>query len=621
MKTNRQARKSQLISPFGVGSIYDIGEESLTCCDISMWKMVSEKDEIRLSRLERKLKVERFYSPPVAPSRFSSKAPTVPFYRFPQWMFCPSCRQMTRTKPEDEKKGYAPVCSSPSCREKALVPMRFVLACDHGHLQDVPWDYWVHSRNKVSESGRCERPNLYFKTKAGVGGGLNSIEVHCKTCNQSNSLAGIQGSDTFQAIGVKCGGKQPWQRPTEAVECDSKVVGIQRGGSNLYYPSVVSALDIPSPGIDLSDDQLKDDVREHAFYPILLSSYESDSNGRESEVVINIAKQIAANLSTDYQKVLDIVAGTDSAEDIQAKPKKFDEKELLAEEWPSLYSPPKDVPENFPYIAERVNLTAEVAGKRLAKLIDRVVLVKKLREVRAFKGFHRISPGDVDSERMIKADLGKGRAWLPAVEVFGEGIFIAFSEAELDLWRVKNSKALKSRLELMLDRWENAELAYLPEPTAKFVAIHTFAHLFIRQLSFECGYSSSSLRERIYCSEAGSEYGAMSGVLIYTADSDSEGSLGGLVRQGEPSRLVPTIISALRHGAWCSADPICGEMNGQGLHGLNMAACHACSLVSETSCVYSNTLLDRKLLVDADLQEGGFGLMSGVLAELTGKSK
>ncbi len=217
---------------------------------------------------------------------------------------------------------------------------------------------------------------------------------------------------------------------------------------------------------------------------------------------------------------------------------------------------------------------------------------------------------------MIRADLGKGKSWLPAVEVFGEGIFIAFSEDELESWKFNNSKGLKSRLELMHYRWENAELTYLPEPTAKFVALHTFSHLLIRQLSFECGYSSSSLRERIYCSEKDSDYGVMSGVLIYTADSDSEGSLGGLVRQGEPSRLVPTIISALRHGAWCSADPICGEMNGQGLHGLNMAACHACSLVSETSCVYSNTLLDRKLIIDANLQERSFGLMSGVLAEL-----
>ena len=132
--------------------------------------------------------------------------------------------------------------------------------------------------------------------------------------------------------------------------------------------------------------------------------------------------------------------------------------------------------------------------------------------------------------------------------------------------------------------------------------------LLMRQLAFECGYSASALRERIYSASSPDPEHNMAGILIYTADSDSEGSLGGLVRQGEPERFGPMLIEALRKSIWCSSDPICRELDSQGLGGLNTAACHACCLVSETSCVHSNSLLDRTLVTGngADGRAKGF---------------
>src|SRR5207244_2216447 len=116
------------------------------------------------------------------------------------------------------------------------------------------------------------------------------------------------------------------------------------------------------------------------------------------------------------------------------------------------------------------------------------------------------------------------------------------------------------------------------------------------QLSFECGYGSASLRERIYCS-SGSVSEGMNGVLIYTASGDSEGTMGGLVRQGEPDRLLRTMVAALQKAQWCSSDPICIETTGQGTDNANLAACHGCLLISETSCEEGNRLLDRAMLV------------------------
>ena len=130
----------------------------------------------------------------------------------------------------------------------------------------------------------------------------------------------------------------------------------------------------------------------------------------------------------------------------------------------------------------------------------------------------------------------------------------------------------------------------------------------MRQLCFECGYASTSLRERLYVDD-----GRMSGVLIYTADGDSEGTLGGLVRQGEPDRLPAIMLRSLHQAAWCSADPLCLETENSGMVGLNRAACHACLLAPETSCELANAMLDRRLLFGDDT--GVTGFFSTVLEE------
>jgi hypothetical protein len=67
--------------------------------------------------------------------------------------------------------------------------------------------------------------------------------------------------------------------------------------------------------------------------------------------------------------------------------------------------------------------------------------------------------------------------------------------------------------------------------------------------------------------------------------------------KGEADRLFQTLIKALQNAEWCSSDPLCRESKGQGLGAMNLAACHACALLPETSCVHSNRLLDRALLL------------------------
>lgn len=135
--------------------------------------------------------------------------------------------------------------------------------------------------------------------------------------------------------------------------------------------------------------------------------------------------------------------------------------------------------------------------------------------------------------------------------------------------------------------------------------------MLINQLSFECGYGSSSIRERIYCEKTDNEYG-MYGVLIYTASGDSEGSLGGLVRQGTKGHIEDTVRDAIRNAAWCSSDPVCIQSLGQGPESCNLAACHNCALLPETCCECGNRLLDRGTVVGT-LDDKSIGFFAEIL--------
>jgi hypothetical protein len=204
--------------------------------------------------------------------------------------------------------------------------------------------------------------------------------------------------------------------------------------------------------------------------------------------------------------------------------------------------------------------------------------------------------------------------------VFGEGVFVPLAEASLVQWERANAEILRRRLAKVAELRQNDRglVSTLPEPSPRFVLVHSLAHALIRQLAFECGYDTASLRERIYCLQPDAQGdGGRAGVLIYTASSDSEGSLGGLARQALPGRFANMFVTALRRASWCSSDPVCSEMESQGLGGLNRAACHACMLVTETSCTCFNTMLDRSLLIgDGSAMHGGVtgffhGLMRG----------
>lgn len=239
--------------------------------------------------------------------------------------------------------------------------------------------------------------------------------------------------------------------------------------------------------------------------------------------------------------------------------------------------------------------------------IKSIVLVDKVRVVNALIGFSRLTPVSSTEDYGYVDIKEKETRWYPAYEVKGEGIFIEFIQEDIDKW-VESCPEVSERCARLQQNYDYSFIGrnHPKDITPQMVMLHTLSHILISQLSFECGYSIASLSERLYCYNGNKEE-SMAGIFIYTASGDSEGTLGGLVRQGRPDAFPNVFRKALEKAKVCSNDPVCIMSKGQGRDSLNLAACHTCALLPETCCEEKNEFLDRGLLVGTyDNRDTGF---------------
>ncbi|MER7054327.1 DUF1998 domain-containing protein [Streptomyces sp. NPDC000351] len=596
MSRTLRVRQSQTVVPFGVGAVFDIQGESFVATGIGDWP-ARGRQKLESPRLASRLGVTGFYAAPAtANDRFDvPDAPGAPYIRFPSWLFCGSCRRMKRWRIADEKPGQPPRC--PSCSPaRTLAPMRFVQICQAGHLSDVDWWFWAHSRRDAGERRRCEeRDRLRFLVSERASG-LEALSVACtaKGCGASRDLLDILGTH-----GLRCSGRNPWQRANERTQCPRPVQIVQRTAGNLYYPIVHSALDIPESDVpaDHGDENLAAKVREHDLWVSLCRVAATPRAGV-------FRTMIQEDTGAD-DALLDALIAEETGQPVPSPDAPFSAEQggparldLSREEWAAFTAPVPPATRDFALRETTLGLAGETTDPwaALGRRFGRIILADRLREVRALSGFSRVSP----DAPPVPADTARRLKWLPAVEVFGEGIFLTLDPAELADWEAHgNVRQRVAGMRADLDRsFQRDRLETLTgaELAPRFVLLHTLAHLLIRQLSFESGYTTASLRERVYARPEQNQYG----ILVYTAAGDAEGTLGGLVRQGEPPRLAETLLRMTEAAAWCSADPLCAEHTGQGFGNLNRAACHACALLPETSCETGNTLLDRALVVGGE---------------------
>lgn len=620
MAGRSEFRQSQGVVPFGVGAVTDFPDDSLMMAGLDAWPtetadgphraQLIQATQIVDGRLARRLsanlkrRIDYFLTPTEAPDPFSfgaassgvARAP-MPFVRFPNWHFCPRCRVMKHVAwntPQGDRRlrctnqgrrveGTAKTCAELfGKRQRKLAPVRFVVACEQGHISDFPWVEWAHSKHEGACSGGSGELYLYSTPSAGLAG----VVVGCVKCQSKRTMAGAFQKDALRKLyGGSCPGERPWLgNESREDACPSIPQTIQRGASNAYFARVVSSILIPPYSALMQRTLDRPDVWEEIL------SARVDGNIPEP-LIRTKAKHLGFDADTFVLAVRERLAKTEGvATDDPLR--EVSEEEYRRDEYRAFIGlrPPKEERHDF----DKFDIAIADYGTWFSSYFERVVLVPKLRETRVLTGFSRITPPDSSDRAPASLSLQQ-KTWLPAFEVRGEGVMLIFSDRRMQQWM---SPGARNRVLALQDRMNQHRLERrLPSRpiSPALVLAHSFAHLLIRQMAFECGYDSSDLRERLYASS--DPEASMRGLLIYTASGDSEGTLGGLVRQGEPGRLDRTVKAAIETAYMCSSDPLCIESEGQGTKSLNLAACHACALLPENSCEEGNLLLDRGLII------------------------
>jgi len=624
-------RRAQLIAPFGVGALSVVRDgTSVITCGIDHWYEREKGDEsgrtidvnefrIEEWRLQRKLGVDHFRLPPdFRVRRGGDDAPnfylTVPFLRFPKWHFCPSCNLLVTLPLTVRTRERCPDCLRSRNKRIILLQVPFVAMCDRGHLQDFPWREWVHKTAQPPCQGN-------LKLIATGGASLSAQRVECE-CGAQRTLAQITTADpsgltTFLSSNLDnsgtlylCRGLKPWLALEEGEPCTSPLRASLRSASNLYFADVQTALYLPRSSASAPSD-LVDRLQEPPL-STLISLLKGSVKAVTPDMLRNQHGTVLRKY-TDPQvaEAIGIVTGvaqSDAAAD-GGVPGDDNETAFRRAEYRALRLA-RDEEQLLIRAPEMQRYEKDVAAA-----FERIMLVHKLRETRTLTGFTRVFPTAAttlqEKMRLLRRDQPQ-ETWLPAYLVYGEGLFFEFREAMISQWEqrpevVERVRGLDSRYRIMQRNRRQPVDQIVP----RFVLLHTIAHLLMNRLTFECGYSSAALRERLFVSA--NPQAPMAGILIYTAAGDAEGTMGGLVRMGQPGYLEPMFRRALEAATWCSADPVCMEMGrrgGQGPDSCNLAACHGCTLVPETACERFNRFLDRACVV-GDINSPRLGFFDG----------
>ena len=599
-----ELRPSQALTTFGIGSIIDLPNLSVMVMGLEDWPL-KDTVEIGEQRLLASVKevlgqqVKSLRSAPVVPDTYqvnqfdASALVGIPVAPFPRWMVCPYCRRLAplgsglfklETPYRTDQIRYVHAnCTKPG-KSPTVVPARFIVACKNGHFDDFPWRDFVHRGTTTCKGGL----KLFELTATGEAAG---IEVRCEgeNCGASRRMSDAFKMD-LNALPV-CRGRRPHLRDHDEAGCkapngqDMRMEPMLQGASNSWFGIMLSALAIPQ-----ASGELKQLVEDHWT---ILEKVQSEQN-------IELLQQVTPQLRDLSEYTPSEIWQAVQAKKTAVPTETTDPSDLKTPEWEVLTDPES---------AEKsrdFQLRVVAPPKRYAKYFEKIVLAERLREVRALVGFTRIeSPSDYDNPAAFpasqRARLSRTQpTWVPASEIRGEGLFFHFKE---DLIQ-KRCKKAKNHDGVFLEahqRWRIARKLEPPHefyPGIRFVLLHSFAHALIRQLAVECGYTTASLRERIYSRNPGENEPEMAGVLIYTAAPDSEGTLGGLVSLGKPETLERHLDQALDNVRLCASDPLCAEhhpfRDGITLHA---ASCHACLFAPETSCERGNKYLDRAVLV------------------------
>ncbi|MEH0416866.1 DUF1998 domain-containing protein [Streptomyces sp. B21-083] len=601
-------RPSHLMFTAGVGALVDLPNFSVLIRGIDSWSHSGvtdyDIDEPRLrAAVNRSLQrygrgqVEQLRAAPwlegadTDPTGWAAQGTGVPVTPFPQWLRCTACNVLAAI----DSGEFAFVNANPRTPHEAkfvhdckrgkplAVAARFTLVCTAGHLDEFPYTAYVH---RGQTCGKTPRPKLRMKDHG--GNQAANVTIECVACGVKRNIREAMGERGRRNL-PRCRGRHPHLGTYETNGCDQEPVLMVAGASNQWFPLTLSALALPkAQGGDIGkllDDHWPDlEVVGDRGQFDFMASMPKFTFLKEFDADAVVAAITARKQGTTGQ--------APSAPDVQA--------DLFGPEWDALSGP-------VPAPSDDFALRQMPVPDRLSEFFADIRQVERLREARALIGFTRLDAPDPESpEIATRVELSRGiRNWVPASEVRGEGVFLRVRDGLVAEWTARMEKSpqmeahrqayARFRANRKSDRKTSEFDPHHGWPGARYIALHTLSHLLIRTIALECGYNSASLAERIY---AGDEQNPRTGILIYTAVPDSEGTLGGLVSLAEEREFDRIVRRALTDARHCSADPLCAERLPQDpadfLHG---AACHVCLFVSETTCERGNRFLDRRFLV------------------------
>lgn len=599
-------RLSHLLRHCSVGSVVRGPDYLMTVKDIREWTdrhgNLAARTIPYVERVCDALGIEKqLREPPIARELGNGTVDGVciPAQRFPSWMRCPNplCGFMYHKPWKYDKENIKPICTDNKCKQHPeLEQVQWILVHANGHMADVPWHYLTHRYAKKPEQIGCKEKHdkSYIRLLEGP-----QWKLFCETCGSTSIFL-----ENSQMPFPNSYPEQPWLRtvPDAKALCKTNVgngkendeqifaMVISVNDTRIHYPDTESALVIPP----------ESRIRKGSVIDILYSSSEKLKKIGQARFPLD-KKSAIQTLATELRCTKHDIehAWLEIQKGYPLYGVSITLGQLKESEYQAFTEEIADVCEDEDFVTKhrtrdwKLLLSNHVLGPksvRIIKLVSSLVEVTRLKEILVFKGFRRVAS---EGGSLVPPDIVGESDWLPAIELYGEGIFFTLDHELIQQW--ENDPLIQARVDVFQSRLEQSKLRFDPgrNVTARFVLLHTIAHIVIRQLEISAGYPAASLKERIYFS---SDKEPMSGILIYVAVPDVVGSLGGVAELAEPNRFLSLLTGVFDHAEWCSLDPVCSEHEGQGPELLNRAACHACSLIPEPSCAYGNALLDRTFI-------------------------
>ncbi len=537
---------------------------------------------------------------------------------------------------------------------RELNQTNLILICPNGHLSDIPWPKYLNWKTQKEsfqlpreDSGErlfemepcCGNPDLRWSESSTKSEGYGSVYIECASCGLGSGADGkpkvtLEGINSLKP---KCPGHKPWEMnlgdpgsvPYEkCYENGNENEGREEmqvtlvTANNTYYANGFSSLFIPMHLAEEKTEEL------YGALERLNKKYSKECERREEQNRTKRSKDeywdnfdLEAFIYDEeglqpenYDSFIQILRGDFLQEQQEENSGDFHEQYRFQEY--KCFSKNKSyegTEENKGLSFKDIKLSEE-----LSQYFTKIQQVEELKVTNIQFDFTRKKP----KERIVTIDNNGNRIVqessagqnifsiienelyvLPANETYGEGLFFQFNDGKITAW-LNSNPSIESRFNHYLTREINPNqqgasfMQRIKNNGIKHFLIHSFSHMMMRELEFSCGYPTASLKERLYISS--NQEKLMSGVLIYTAEG-SEGSMGGLVSQGEPEKILKTIKKGLERSINCSSDPLCWESEGQGIFDLNLSACFSCSLVAETACEEMNLGLDRRVLIDEEI--------------------